>query len=757
MFTCTKCGEPLYVADAELKDKILRLDVQCLQGHKSVRRLVERQADEIAEEIFARMFVCLDCGSLMAHLYTETHRGEAEETVLCPIHGPQRRSFPVKYIPAVNEVISEMEPDRAVADSFVCPECGKVFAVREIDERPDYYEMKVRCPNGHRYTRYVAKNASADLLNKILQRVLNCERCTLPGHVEKVEHRGSKIRVHVACPVHGVSRKDLPATLEESFRSAVESIPDDAALRAMLTSLECPQPMAIQRIERDEKGYRFKMLCPATGRSTQSSLPVKWTGSARALVTRSVLTCDECGLLTHLTDKRERRGRVQFKVVCPIHGLMQREVPSDVFEIVTEEAEKIDYFPAIAKTLSCTKCGQPLIVRDIDEHRGMIEMKSECRNGHKNKRFFVSAMNEETYRQIFKMVYQCPECYGPLDLVDIKPAGRESRVTLLCPLHGKVVLEVPPKHAEIMRRTYEDLVQERKVPPIEATEPARPVEIEPSIEEPAPEKGVEVYRGCEIVGGKFDYKVKIVNNSGYVITNVTVSVVAYPEDCLELAGDSVKTISRIEVGGFRSPLFTFYPTKDCVQGKIVSTVSYIDFKDQLHTVQVEPYLIRSVCDLLKPLKATTEQFDKILENLTKTGQEQILDWNARVLFTKAEKILPAKNFHIVDCDERIVAGDFIGTIRGYAEGKYTGKKVAVIVTITGPETGRHAAVRVDALGEDIAMLPTTIDELAESIDSWVCLRCGAPLDPEQVEELLQRRPVRCQYCSHTLTIALYLR
>jgi DNA-directed RNA polymerase subunit RPC12/RpoP len=103
-----------------------------------------------------------------------------------------------------------------------------------------------------------------------------------------------------------------------------------------------------------------------------------------------------------------------------------------------------------------------------------------------------------------------------------------------------------------------------------------------------------------------------------------------------------------------------------------------------------------------------------------------------------------------------VGGEFIGTIRGYAEGKYTQKKIAVVILINGPENGRHSCVKVEALGEDVAMLPTTIDELADTMDSWVCLRCGAPLELEQVEEMGRRLPIRCKYCTHTLTIALYL-
>jgi DNA-directed RNA polymerase subunit RPC12/RpoP len=399
----------------------------------------------------------------------------------------------------------------------------------------------------------------------------------------------------------------------------------------------------------------------------------------------------------------------------------------------------------------------PVNVRDVEERRGLIEFDVECRNGHRSKRLFVPGLDQETLTDLYKRLYQCPECYESLDLVYIEPLGREDRVVLLCSLHGKIVLDIPPDHAEAMQNAYNEMQEDKITPPIEVPEPEAPDILEDSAESStSSETGVVVLRGCEIVGGKFDFKVKIKNDSGYVITNVTVSIVAYPQDCMELAGENVKTISRIEVNGFRSPQFTFYPTKDCVQGKVVATVSYIDFLDQLHTVGVEPYLIRSVCDLLQPSKKTSEAFDLVLTGLEKTQQEQTLDWNAQVLFTKAEKILPAKNFHIVDSEEHILGGEFIGTIRGYAEGKYTQKKIAVIILITGPENGRHSCVKVEALGEDVAMLPTTIDELADTMDSWVCLRCGAPLELEQVEEMGRRLPIRCKYCTHSLTIALYL-
>jgi len=740
-----------------MKDKILTMEVQCLRGHKSVRRLSEHQATEMAAEVFKRLYTCTECGSNMTHIEERVNGTKIESVFLCPIHGPQKREFPRSFHALVELAGADVDSPRSIIDSFRCPQCGLVYAINAIDQRQGVLEVETRCANGHKTIRYLPRSLETTLLKNILQRVVHCDRCGLPGHVVEVDKRGNIARITITCPIHGITRKDILSMQVDLLQEAISEIPEDAVVKSTLTAHDCRRPLAIRSIEESKQGYKLKCICPGTKYTSDRILPLTWNEPVVKRIATALLTCDECGHLTHILDKRKTKNKVGFRIVCPVHGVMTREAPVDVFKLIDEFQILIDRMPSIVRSLSCDKCSMPVNVRDVEERRGLIEFDVECRNGHRNKRLFVPGLDQKTLIGLYKRLYQCPECYESLDLVYIEPRGREDRVVLLCSLHGKTVLDIPPDHAEAMQSAYNEIQEDKIRPPVEAPEPESHDILEDS-ETPSngSETGVIVLRGCEIVGGKFDFKVKIKNDSGYVITNATVSIVAYPQDCMELTGENVKTISRIEVDGFRSPQFTFYPTKDCVQGKVVATVSYIDFLDQLHTMSVEPYLIRSVCDLLQPSKKTSEAFELVLTGLEKTQQEQTLDWNAQVLFTKAEKILPAKNFHIVDSEEHIVRGEFIGTIRGYAEGKYTQKKIAVIILITGPENGRHSCVKVEALGEDVAMLPTTIDELADTMDSWVCLRCGAPLELEQIEEMGRRLPIRCKYCTHSLTIALYL-
>jgi len=741
-----------------MKDRILTLETQCLNGHKSARRVSDHHIKEMGSEIFKKMFVCLECGANMSMVGSRQQGKKIEGLFLCPKHGIEKREFPKSILSMIELAAVEVDSPRSIIDSFRCPQCGLIYAVSVMEKKGGIIQLETRCANGHKAQRFVPEGIDPSLLKRILQRVVHCDKCGLPGHIAHVESRGNSARIHSSCPVHGITKKDIPHAFMDALKEAVADIPEDAVLQATLTSRECRQSLAIRAIEDTKSGYRLKCVCPGKKHTTERILPLTLNKPVvAARLTRAMLTCDECGDLTHILNKRKSGKKVNFQIVCPIHGVMQREVPLPIFNIISVYEDKIDRFPSIVRSLSCEKCNMPLTLRDVEERRGLIEFDVECRNNHRSKRLFKPGLDSETLVNLYKRFYQCPECYEQLDLVYVQPGAREDRVVQLCSIHGKFVYDIPPDHAKAMQIAYDEIQADQSKPPVEAPEPEAPttleVEAEPIL---SGESGVKVMRGCEIVGGKFDYKVKVANNSGYVITNVTVSIVAYPLDCLELAGENVKSISRIEVGGFRSPQFTFYPSKDCVQGKVVATVSYIDFLDQLHTISVEPYLIRSVCDLLQPSKKTSKDFDLILTGLEKTAQEQSLDWNAQVLFTKAEKILPTKNFHVVDCEEHTIGGEFIGTIRGYAEGKYTKNKVAVIIMITGPENGRHSIIKVEALGEDVSMLPTTIDELADTMDSWVCLRCGAPLETEQVEEIGRRLPIRCKYCTHTLTIALYL-
>ena len=156
MFTCKKCGDPLFIKSAILKDKILKMETRCLRGHKSVRRLAEHQVQDMAEDLSKRLSVCLECGSVMMFQGSIDIEGpEIEGYFLCPNHGPQKREFPSHLTAPVTLLSAESEVTQSIMESFRCNHCNQVFAVSDIKQQQGYLDMRVQCPNGHKDIKHI--------------------------------------------------------------------------------------------------------------------------------------------------------------------------------------------------------------------------------------------------------------------------------------------------------------------------------------------------------------------------------------------------------------------------------------------------------------------------------------------------------------------------------------------------------------------------------------------------------------------------
>jgi hypothetical protein len=276
----------------------------------------------------------------------------------------------------------------------------------------------------------------------------------------------------------------------------------------------------------------------------------------------------------------------------------------------------------------------------------------------------------------------------------------------------------------------------------------RKVQKPPSVSE----KKVKALRGGEFVGNRMRFKVKVVNESLYMITDVTVYLISFPRDALRFAGDEDDCkYSKIEPGGFRSPTFDFLPTQDCVRGEIVAGVSYVDMTGKAHTLSTEPFIIRSVCDLLIPDQVTPEDFAlKLKEHEHGEIVIKVNEWSPEEMFEKALRITDESNFFEVSSEFDVKEGVAYGKISGLAKGKYTGKEVAVQLSVTGPSGKKGASCTIRVSGEDHAMILPAIDDLKERLSAWLCPMCGSPLTIDNVANLRDGKVVECPFCSVTI-------
>ncbi|MFW9974182.1 MAG: hypothetical protein ACFFDQ_02800 [Candidatus Thorarchaeota archaeon] len=260
---------------------------------------------------------------------------------------------------------------------------------------------------------------------------------------------------------------------------------------------------------------------------------------------------------------------------------------------------------------------------------------------------------------------------------------------------------------------------------------------------------VRAVRGGEIIGGRFRFKVKVLNESPYTINDVTVYILSYPRDTLILkTEDDDVFFSKIEPQGFRSPSFDFLPTQDCVRGEIVAGVSYVDASGKAHTLTTESYTIRAVCDLLQPEAITPKRFELKLKEL-ESGEIllKVGEWTPEEMQEKTLRVLSDSNFHEVSSDESVTDDVLHFRVTGWAKGKYTGKNIGAEIFITGRARQKGASCRIRVAGEDDAMILPAIDDLKERLSAYLCPMCGSKLTLENVEELKSGKIVRCPFCN----------
>jgi hypothetical protein len=266
------------------------------------------------------------------------------------------------------------------------------------------------------------------------------------------------------------------------------------------------------------------------------------------------------------------------------------------------------------------------------------------------------------------------------------------------------------------------------------------------------ESAVRALRGGEFIGNRLRFKVKIVNDTEFIINDVTTTIVSYPRDTLRLEGESIKVVSKIEPSGFRSPSFEFLPTQDCVKGSIMSVVSYVNMRGELNTINVKPYIIRAVCDLLIPENISPDEFAlKVSELRHGEITTKVDDWTPEEMHSKTLQILESSNFSEVSSMIGSVGEYVESKIQGWAKGNYTDKRIAIEVVITGKPGLRGATCKIQMSGEDEAMLMPAIDEVTSKLSAWLCPICSAPLPQTLTDEIRKGKSVTCPFCGVTIS------
>lgn len=229
------------------------------------------------------------------------------------------------------------------------------------------------------------------------------------------------------------------------------------------------------------------------------------------------------------------------------------------------------------------------------------------------------------------------------------------------------------------------------------------------------EPQLTILRTCKFLGSRLRYTVKIHNQTRYAFSHITVTIVSYPEHDFRLEGDEFQRISLLRPGASNSLDYFFIPLFDHYQVRINAMVSYTDYKNELHSVILEPYEIRDVSDVLVPFQMTLEDYNHLVTDLHKEEIEYTLQRNPHEVFLAAKSVLTALNFYIVNDEEQTTETNYTGVIASLAKGKYTAKRVAMRILISGSLSKMETILLVEGSCDDRAILPFIIEGIVTEL------------------------------------------
>lgn len=195
-------------------------------------------------------------------------------------------------------------------------------------------------------------------------------------------------------------------------------------------------------------------------------------------------------------------------------------------------------------------------------------------------------------------------------------------------------------------------------------------------------KNIHVLRGGDwkVEGSQsvFYYKVKVKNDSKFLIGNIQVILTSVPRG-LDV-GEQIYKIESLKPGSFESPTFKLMARESCVGDTVEGIVTYTDPMGSQQTVSIEPFDICYVCNLLTPKEISKQDFDKKVEFMEDKKLIIDSDLDPSELEERIANIINNCNFAMLQQLQENKTEDF-QKFEAFAEGLYDKQDVALSIAV----------------------------------------------------------------------------
>ncbi len=219
----------------------------------------------------------------------------------------------------------------------------------------------------------------------------------------------------------------------------------------MFVCKKCKEPFYV--LGSEMRGSTLRVYCQCLkGHKAKRDISRYQADSMAPAIFKGLFICTDCGSTMSLIHSDIGRKEVEYTLLCPIHGVKLKRIPSYYHTSVTSALATINSAKSILDSLSCSKCGQIFSANGVEEKKGIMIIKYRCPSGHKEIRYVPTEADPAILKTVFKRLVYCEQCGLPCKLLGTSVKGDKARIEVSCPAHGKTRKEMPAKHAWMIEK-----------------------------------------------------------------------------------------------------------------------------------------------------------------------------------------------------------------------------------------------------------------------------------------------------------------
>ncbi|TFG32577.1 HEAT repeat domain-containing protein [Candidatus Thorarchaeota archaeon] len=212
-----------------------------------------------------------------------------------------------------------------------------------------------------------------------------------------------------------------------------------------------------------------------------------------------------------------------------------------------------------------------------------------------------------------------------------------------------------------------------------------------------------------------EYGITIKNEGQTSIYEVSVSILAFPNECLSPMDELTQLIEEIEPNDSGSLIFGFKIRGECIEGEIITSVRLVDDNGEDLAAKAGNVFIRSIYNQFAPYEMGADDFIHMKSDMEKWNREHTIGAEAREVYKSLHGILETKNLYVFQNEEMERENTFMGVIAGIARSTFSENVLAVTLTVVGTLKDNISKLRIDVFSNNNEILHSAASDVYETI------------------------------------------